>query len=69
MIKDQIEAIKNAVADQVAKSQAVQDVQDIRVKYLGKKGELTAVMKEVGKLSKEDRPKVGQVVNSARELI
>jgi phenylalanyl-tRNA synthetase alpha chain len=69
MIKDQIEAIKSAVAEQVSKSQAVQDVQDIRVKYLGKKGELTAVMKELGKLSKEDRPKVGQIVNSARETI
>lgn len=69
MIKEQIEAIKAAVEEQVSKSQAVQDVQDIRVKYLGKKGELTAVMKELGKLSKEDRPKVGQVVNSAREMI
>ena len=69
MIKDQIEAIKAAVAEQAEKSQAVQDVQDIRVKYLGKKGEFTAIMKELGKLSKEERPKVGQVINSARELI
>lgn len=69
MINDKIEAIKSAVSDQLATSQALQDVQDIRVKYLGKKGELTAIMKELKNLSKEERPKVGQLVNAARSVI
>lgn len=69
MINDKIEAIKSAVSDQLAASQALQDVQDIRVKYLGKKGELTAIMKELKNLSKEERPKVGQLVNAARSVI
>lgn len=69
MINDKIEAIKSAVSDQLAVSQALQDVQDIRVKYLGKKGELTAIMKELKNLSKEERPKVGQLVNAARSVI
>ena len=68
-MKEKIEAIKAAVRDQINKTEALQDVQDIRVKYLGKKGELTAVMKELGKLSKEERPAVGQLVNTARAKI
>lgn len=69
MISDKIEAIKAAVDAQLAKTTALQDVQDIRVKYLGKKGELTAMMKELKNLSKEERPKVGQLVNTARGII
>ena len=59
MISDKIEAIKAAVNEQLAKSEHLQDVQDIRVKFLGKKGELTAIMKEMKNFSKEERPKVG----------
>lgn len=49
MISDKIEAIKAAVDEQIAKSEALQDVQNIRVKYLGKKGELTSIMKDLKK--------------------
>ena len=42
---------------------------DLRVKYLGKKGELTAILKGMGKLSGEDRPKVGQVANEIRQAL
>lgn len=69
MISEKIEAIKTAVMEELAKSEHLQDIQDIRVKFLGKKGELTAIMKEMKKLSKEDRPKVGQLVNTARSAI
>ncbi|MCH4179108.1 MAG: phenylalanine--tRNA ligase subunit alpha [Megasphaera sp.] len=69
MISDKIEAMKAAVDEQLAKSEALQDVQDIRVKYLGKKGELTSIMKELKNLSKEERPKVGQLVNTAHAMM
>ena len=69
MINEKIEAIKTAVMEELAKSEHLQDIQDIRVKFLGKKGELTAIMKEMKNLSKEDRPKVGQLVNTARSAI
>ena len=69
MISDKIEAIKAAVDEQIAKSEALQDVQNIRVKYLGKKGELTSIMKDLKNLSKEERPQVGQLVNTARGII
>ena len=69
MINEKIEAIKTAVMEELAKSEHLQDIQDIRVKFLGKKGELTAIMKEMKNFSKEDRPKVGQLVNTARNAI
>lgn len=69
MISDKIEAIKTAVMEELAKSEHLQDIQDIRVKFLGKKGELTAIMKEMKNFSKEERPKVGQLVNTARNAI
>lgn len=59
MISDKIEAIKAAVNEQLAKSEHLQDVQDIRVKFLGKKGELTAIMKEMKNFPKKNDRKSG----------
>jgi phenylalanyl-tRNA synthetase alpha chain len=42
---------------------------EIRVQYLGKKGELTSMMKMLGTLSKEERPKAGQVINEAKQMV
>ncbi|MGP1365765.1 MAG: phenylalanine--tRNA ligase subunit alpha [Schwartzia sp. (in: firmicutes)] len=42
---------------------------DIRVKYLGKKGEITNFLRGLGQLSKEDRPRIGQIVNEARHQL
>ena len=42
---------------------------DIRVKYLGKKGEITNFLRGLGQLSKEDRPRIGQIVNEARQQL
>ncbi|MBO1923546.1 phenylalanine--tRNA ligase subunit alpha [Thiomicrorhabdus sp. 6S3-12] len=55
--------------------EAVQDVQDLgkldelRVQFLGKKGALTEMMKTLGKLSPEERPKAGQVINEAKQTV
>lgn len=43
------------------------EIEEIRVKYLGKKGELTAILKQMGSLSPEERPKMGQLVNEAKQ--
>ncbi len=47
----------------------VKALDDIRVQYLGKKGEITARMKLLGSLSAEERPKAGQVINQAKQQI
>ena len=50
----------------VAKANDLKDLDDARVLYLGKKGELTALLKGLGKLSKEERPRMGEAINEAR---
>lgn len=60
--------LKNAV-DEISKSANTKELEDIRVKYLGKKGELTLMLKEMGNLPKEERPEMGKVANEVREGI
>ena len=67
--REQLEKIR-AEAEQALKNAAsLHELDAVRVKYLGKKGELTAVLKTMGKLSPEERPKVGQMANEVREII
>lgn len=68
-MKDQLEKIKQEALKQIEASEALEALNDIRVAYLGKKGELTNVLKSMKDVSPEDRPKVGQMVNEVRELI
>ena len=65
-MKEQLELIKvNALAAlEAAATPAALD--EVRVKWLGKKGELTAVLKMMGKLSAEERPIMGQMANAVR---
>ena len=68
-MKEQLEKIKiQALTDlEAAETPAALDEQ--RVRYLGKKGELTAVLKMMGKLSAEERPVMGQLANAVRAVI
>ena len=62
-MKAQLEAIRTGALEAIAGTQAVADLESLRVKYLGKKGELTAVLKQMGRLSAEERPAMGQMAN------
>ncbi|WCN13773.1 phenylalanine--tRNA ligase subunit alpha [Marinomonas mediterranea] len=53
----------------VAASDSESALDDIRVKYLGKKGELTALLKQLGNVAPEERPKFGQLVNEAKAQV
>jgi phenylalanyl-tRNA synthetase alpha chain len=68
-MKDQLEKIKQEALKQIEASDALEKLNDIKVAYLGKKGELTSVLKSMKDVAPEDRPKVGQMVNDARTLI
>lgn len=68
-MKDQLEKIKEEALKQIEASDALEKLNEIRVSYLGKKGELTSVLKSMKDVAPEDRPKVGQLVNDARSLI
>ena len=68
-MKEQLEAIrKQALADFAAAGDAA-GLDALRVKYLGKKGELTALLKQMGKLSAEERPVMGQLANDVRAAL
>ncbi|WP_313579191.1 phenylalanine--tRNA ligase subunit alpha [Lacrimispora sp.] len=68
-MKDQLERIKQEALKQIEASDALEKLNDIKVAYLGKKGELTSVLKSMKDVAPEDRPKVGQMVNDARAVI
>jgi phenylalanyl-tRNA synthetase alpha chain len=69
IMRDQLEQIKKEALKQIEASDALEKLNDIKVAYLGKKGELTNVLKSMKDVAPEDRPKVGQLVNDARAVI
>ncbi len=68
-MKEKLEQIKAEALSKIENSDALEKLNEIRVSYLGKKGELTAVLKSMKDVAPEDRPKVGQMVNETREEI
>lgn len=65
----QLTAIREAAVSALAKAGTLEQLEELRIQYLGKKGELTAVMKGMGKLTPEERPIVGQLANEVRTEI
>lgn len=66
-MKEKLEAIRAAAKEAIERTGAEKEIEELRVKYLGKKGELTAILKQMGSLSPEERPKMGQLVNEAKQ--
>ena len=65
----ELDKLISSAKDAIEKVTDVKALDDIRVHYLGKKGEITARMKQLGSLSAEERPKAGQVINEAKQQI
>lgn len=65
-MKQQLEAIKNQAMEKLARVSDLRELEDLKVAYLGKKGELTAILKGMGALSPEERPIIGQLANEVR---
>lgn len=68
-MRDRLEALFERAAAELQNIDAEEPLQELRVRYLGKKGELTAIMKGVGSLPAEERPLIGQAVNSVRDKL
>ncbi len=68
-MKQALEKIKDSVLAELADVTSTKALEDLRVKILGKKGELTAILKQMGRLSPEERPVIGQLANEVRSAI
>ena len=68
-MKEKLEQIKQSAIEALNSIEAEKELDALRVKFLGKKGELTAILKGMGSLSPEERPIVGQLANKVRAEI
>ncbi|WP_026494356.1 phenylalanine--tRNA ligase subunit alpha [Butyrivibrio sp. WCD3002] len=68
-MKEQLDKIRESALKQIEATEGLDMLNDIRVNVLGKKGELTSILKSMKDVAPEDRPKVGQMVNEVREEI
>ena len=65
-MKEQLEQIKAEALEKIKTAASLEELNDVRVNQLGKKGALTGILKSMKDVAPEDRPKVGQLVNEAR---
>lgn len=68
-IELKVKELQNKALNAISSADNLENLNDVRVSFLGKKGSLTAVLKSMKSVDPEDRPKVGKWVNSAREAI
>ena len=68
-MEEKLTAIKEAALNEIASAENSAALEEIRVKYLGKKGELTTILRGMGSLSPEERPVVGKLVNIAKNEV
>ena len=68
-MKDKLQAIREEALKQIRESNRLDKLNEVRVSFLGKKGELTAVLKGMKNVDPNERPFVGQMVNETREAI
>ena len=68
-MKEQLEKIRQEALDALNAVGDSNELESLRVRFLGKKGELTAVLKTMGKLSAEERPVMGQMANEVRAAV
>ena len=66
MMKEKLEQIRAQAAAALKNAADERSVDEIRIQFLGKKGELTSILKQMGALSAEERPKMGQLANEIR---
>ncbi len=68
-MRDKMMELKQTAIEQLEQLNVKKDLQDLKVKILGKKGELTAILRNMGQLSAEERPLIGQIANEVREVL
>ncbi|WP_112181569.1 MULTISPECIES: phenylalanine--tRNA ligase subunit alpha [Paraliobacillus] len=68
-MKERLQALQEEALAKVEEASTLEELQQVRVSYLGKKGPITEVLRGMGKLSAEERPVIGELANKVREAI
>lgn len=68
-MREKLEQIKEMALKELNEAENKAILENIKVKYLGKKGELTQILRGMGALSKEERPIIGKIANEIRETL
>lgn len=68
-MREALQTLRDKAVTSLKNSPTLEELDNLRVQYIGKKGELTLILKEMGKLSQEERPIIGKVANEVREEI
>lgn len=68
-MKERLAELKKKAAGDIDEAADEKEISDIRVRYLGKKGHITSILKELGKLSPEERPLIGKIANELKEYL
>ena len=66
-MQEKLNQIKEAALKEIESKSAT--IEEIKVKYLGKKGELTTILRSMGNVSKEERPVIGKLVNDVKKIL
>ncbi|MFM7789068.1 MAG: phenylalanine--tRNA ligase subunit alpha, partial [Microcystis panniformis] len=68
-IETALKTLAAKAENSIEQTTTLEDLEQLRVNYLGKKGELSQILREMGKLSPEDRPRLGAIANEVKELV
>ncbi len=68
-IAEQVNALREEALEALKKASGAEDVQQLKARYIGRKGRLQALFREMPHLSAEEKPRVGQVINEAKETV
>ncbi len=68
-MREQLQALETVALEAVAKAANLEELNDLRVRFLGKKGELTAILRGMASLSADERPVIGQLANELRRRL
>ncbi|MCF4152121.1 phenylalanine--tRNA ligase subunit alpha [Dethiosulfovibrio sp. F2B] len=68
-LKLDIEGVRSSFLSELEDAKSLDDLKDLRVRYLGKKGKVTALLKSLGAMSSEERPEAGKVINELKQVL
>ncbi len=68
-IESQLQKLEQESQEAIAKTENLINLEELRVSYLGKKGKLSQILREMGKLATEDRPRIGALANEVKETL